>query len=188
MGTAEYHHAQAPRGCRVVRVAVVVRARWGTHCVALRVYIGMLFCEVAASRCAKAPLGAAHRFAPCRVYKTHPMQSAFAGYGRTAVGAPRSHSRPTRRQLAPLWLSWHCGIGQALRAGFLSVACGQSCCVCPAHPVASPLRGIGPALGARPPPRGSLSPAPQFLDFATSLVAANARNTRATGLTACKPA
>ena len=85
MGTAEYHHAQAPRGCRVVRVAVVVRARWGTHCVALRVYIGMLFCEVAASRCAKAPLGVAHRFAPSRVYKT--------GITLSGLRWVRSHSR-----------------------------------------------------------------------------------------------
>jgi len=45
--------------------------------------------------------------------------------------------------------------------GVWSVACGQLSCVCPAHPVASPLRGIGLALGARPPPRGSLSPAPR---------------------------
>jgi hypothetical protein len=43
--------------------------------------------------------------------------------------------------------------------GVWPVACGQSCCVCPAHPLASPLRGIGPPLGARPPPRGSISPA-----------------------------
>ena len=43
---------------------------------------------------------------------------------------------------------------------FWSVACGQSCCVCPAHPC-GPRRyaAFGPALGARPPPRGSLIPA-----------------------------
>ena len=57
----------------VVFVAPVAHARYGTHCVALRVYIGVLFCEVIASRCAKAPLGGAHRCAPWRVYKTHPM-------------------------------------------------------------------------------------------------------------------
>ncbi len=44
---------------------------------------------------------------------------AFAGVGRTAVGTFRSHPRPTRRRLAPLWLLWHCGIGLALRAGCL---------------------------------------------------------------------
>jgi hypothetical protein len=85
---------------------------------------------------------------------------AFAGYGHTAVGASRSHSRPTRRRLAPLWLLWHRDIGQALRAVFWSVACGHSLCVCPAHPC-GPRRcaAFGPALGARPPPRGSLIPA-----------------------------
>jgi hypothetical protein len=29
VGTAEYHHAQAPRGCRVVSVAVVALAHYG---------------------------------------------------------------------------------------------------------------------------------------------------------------
>ncbi len=37
----------------------------------------VLFCKVCASRSAKAPLGAAHRCAPWRVYKTHNMQSAL---------------------------------------------------------------------------------------------------------------
>ncbi len=37
----------------------------------------VLFCKVCASCSAKAPLGAAHRCAPCRVYKTHNMQSAL---------------------------------------------------------------------------------------------------------------
>ena len=44
---------------------------------------------------------------------------AFARYGRTDVDASRSHSRPARRQLAPFWLSWRSGLGQALRAGCL---------------------------------------------------------------------
>ena len=60
----------------------------------------------------------------------------------------------------------------------------------PAHPCASPLRGISPALwSARPPPRGgSLSPRAYWFGFATGFVAGHARNTGATGLTACKPA
>ena len=57
---------------------------------------------------------------------------AFAGGGRPAVGASRSHSRPTRRQPCALVVVRHRGIGQALRAVLLSVACGQSCCECPA--------------------------------------------------------
>ena len=83
---------------------------------------------------------------------------AFAGYGRTAVGASRLLARPTRRRLAPLWLLWRCGIGQALRAVFWSVACGQLSCVCPAHPVASPLRGFGPALVCPSAPKGLPQP------------------------------
>ena len=35
------------------------------------------FCKVQGSRCAKAPLGAPHRFAPFRVYKTGVMQSGL---------------------------------------------------------------------------------------------------------------
>ena len=35
------------------------------------------FCEVCVSRCAKAPLGATHRFAPSRVHKTGVMQSGL---------------------------------------------------------------------------------------------------------------
>ena len=53
----------------------------------------------------------------------------------------------------------------------------------PAHPCASPLRGLSPARWSACPP-----PVPLHLGFATSLVVALARNTGATGLTACKPA
>ena len=61
---------------------------------------------------------------------------AFAGYGRTAVGAPPvAGTRPTRRRLHALVVCLHRGISQALRASFWSVACGQSCCVCPRPPV-----------------------------------------------------
>ena len=88
MGKAGYRHAQASRSCRSG-----VRGSCGTRPLRdpLRGPSGLhrvLFCKVAASRCAKAPLGVIHRFAPWRVYKTHPMQSTSAGYGRTAVGAP----------------------------------------------------------------------------------------------------
>ena len=59
---------------------------------------------------------------------------------------------------APLWLLWRCGISQALRALFWPVACGQLSCVCPAHPVASPLRGFGPALVCPSAPKGLPQP------------------------------
>jgi len=42
--------------------------------------------SVPASRCAKAPLGAGHRFAPCRVKATHVMQS-----GRRRAAGARPH-------------------------------------------------------------------------------------------------
>ena len=91
------------------------------------------------------------------------------GFMQNCLRWVRSHSRrrspvavqrPTRRQLAPLWLSWRCGIGQALRAGCLVSGLRPVICMCPAHPC-GPRRyaAFGPALGARPPPRGSLIPA-----------------------------
>ena len=132
----------------------VARARYVTHFVALRVYIGCCFVKWPPV----APLGAAHRFAPSRVYKTHPMQSASAGYRRTAVGAPRALSRPTRRRLATLWMLWHLGIGRALRAVFWPVACGHSSCVCPCPPLgACRFAALAPHGTARPPPKGAPS-------------------------------
>ena len=116
---------------------------------------------------------------------------AFAGVGRTAVGASRSLARPTRRRLRALVVivapgHWsgaaRCVLGQWPAASHVVCA--------PAHPCASPLRGISPARwSARPPPVGAPSArAPLPLGFATSLVASPVRNTGATGLTACKPA
>ena len=61
------------------------------------------FWIVAGSRCAKAPLGASHRCAPWRVSKTGLMQSGLRwAAGASAVGAPRSLARPTRRRLGAL--------------------------------------------------------------------------------------
>ena len=61
------------------------------------------FCKVLASRSAKAPLDVAHRFAPSRVSQTGLMQSGLRWRaGASAVGAPRSHLRPTRRRLCAL--------------------------------------------------------------------------------------
>jgi hypothetical protein len=61
---------------------------------------------------------------------------------------------------APLWLSWHLGIGQALRALFWSVAYGQSSCVCPRPPLCFAAARHQPcALVCPSAPRGgSLSP------------------------------
>jgi hypothetical protein len=140
--------------------------------------------SVPASRCAKAPLGAGHRCAPYRVKATGVMQSGLRWR--------RSHSRrrfpvvarPTRRHLRALVVvvaPWHqpgaarCVVGQWPAASHV---------VCtPAHPCASPLRGISPARwSARPPPVGAPSArAPWLLVFAIGLVAAHVRNTGATG-------
>ncbi len=52
--------------------------------------------SVPASRCAKAPLGARHRLAPCRLKATGVMQS---GLRWSRSHSPRSLARPTRRRL-----------------------------------------------------------------------------------------
>ncbi len=85
----------------------VTRARYG-HPLrgASRLHI-VPFCKVGASRSAKAALGAAHRCAPWRVYKTHNMQSALR-WGR----APQPSALPGRiRALrAAAWSPRHgCG-------------------------------------------------------------------------------
>ena len=81
-----------------------------------------------------------------------------------SVAQPSALPGRIRALRAAAWLPCGCrGTWASVRRfaqGVWSVACGQSCCVCPAHPVASPLRGIGLRWSARPPPRGSLIPAP----------------------------
>ena len=60
-----------------------------------------------------------------------------------------------------VWLPCGCCGAVALvrrfALGVWSVACGQSCCVCPARPGASPLCGIGPALVMPVRPQGAPS-------------------------------
>ena len=109
---------------------------------------------------------------------------AFAGVGRTAVGAPRSLARPTCRSLRALVVV----VAVWRQSGAARCAAGQwpaaSHVVCaPAHPCASPLRGLSPARwSARPPTVGAPSArAPAWLVFATGFVAGYARNTGATG-------
>ena len=71
-----------------------------------------------------------------------------------------------------------------------SVACGQSCGVCPRPPLCFAAARHQPcALVCPSAPRGgSLSPRACFVGFATGFVAGSARDTGATGLTACSPA
>jgi hypothetical protein len=117
--------------------------------------------SVPASRCAKAPLGAGHRSAPCRVKATGVMQSGLRwsrSHSRRrfpVVGTP--YAPPSARPCGCRG-TWALVRRCALCAW--SVACGQSYVVCPAHPCASPLRGISPAALVCPsaPHGGSLSP------------------------------
>ena len=104
------------------------------------------FCEVVASRCAKAPLGAGHRFAPSGFTKQALCKVAFAGDERTAVGASRSLARPTRRHLRALvGVCLHLCIGQALRA-VLSVSGLRPVILCVPPPTRWPRRCAALAL------------------------------------------
>jgi hypothetical protein len=94
------------------------------------------FCKVQGSRSAKAPLGAPHRFAPFRVYKTGVMQSGLRwsrSHSRRrfpVAGAP--YAPPSARPCgcACTWaLVRRCALYCRL------VTCGQSCGVCPRPPV-----------------------------------------------------
>ena len=114
MGTADYRHAQAARGCRVVCVACVVFARYGHP---LRFYITPHFRKCRAVVPLKLHLVPHTAARPNGFPKQALCKVAYAGVGRTAVGAPRSRVHALRSAVcAPLWLAWRCGISQALRA------------------------------------------------------------------------
>ena len=156
MAKAEYRPGQAASGCRARFVVRWFTPATATRCAVFRVYIRPHFGEVAGSRCAKAPLGVSHRCAPSRVSKTGLMQNGLrSAAGASAVGAPRSLARPTRRRLVALVL--------VLRPGCLvrrfALCSGQwpaasLCCQPPLTRWASPLRAELPVR----PPGGSLSP------------------------------
>ena len=120
--------------------------------------------SVPASRCAKAPLGAGHRFAPCRVKATGVMQSGLRwsrSHSRRrfpVVGTP--YAPPSARPCGCRG-TWALVRRCALCAW--SVACGQLSCMCPAHPLASPLRGFGPALVCPSAPKGLPQPSAPWL-------------------------
>lgn len=116
---------------------------------------------------------------------------AYAGTGASAVGAPRSLARPTRRRLCALVIAVAPGYWLGAARGVVGQWPAASHVVCaPAHPQGlARFAGVGPARSARPPPKGAPSArAPPSLGFATNLVAGYARKTGAAGLTACKPA
>lgn len=115
--------------------------------------------SVPASRCAKAPLGAGHRFAPCWVKATGVMQSGLRW--------SRSHSR---RRFPVAFAPYAppparpCGCrGTVALVRRCALCFGQwpaaSHLVCaPAHPPGlARFAGVGPARSARPPPEGAPS-------------------------------
>ena len=168
--------------------AVVAHARYGHP---LRFYITPHFGKCSPVVPLKLHLVSPTASRPHGFPKQALCKVAFAGGGRTAVGASRSHSRPTRRRLRALVVVvalWHQSGAARSVVGHWPAASHVVCA--PAHPCASPLRGISPARwSARPPPVGAPSArAPAWLAFATGFVACHARNTGVTGLTACNPA
>jgi hypothetical protein len=116
------------------------------------------FCKVQGSRCAKAPLGAPHRFAPFRVYKTGVMQSGLRwirSHSRRrfpVVGTP--YAPPSARPCG-----CRGGVASVRRCARCawSVACGQSWCVCPRPPLCFAAARHQPcALVCPSAPRGGL--------------------------------
>ena len=132
------------------------------------------------SRCAKAPLGACHRFAPCRVKATGVMQSGLRwswSHSRRrfpVVGTP--YAPPSAR---PCGCSWHLALVRRCALCGRSVACGQSCGVFPRPPLYFAAARHQPCALVCPsaPPWGLPQPARLCLLFATSFVAAHAGNT-----------
>ncbi len=166
-------------GLAAVFVAVVALARYGHP---LRFYI--------TPHCPQCPPVAALKLRLVPVTASRPSGEGNRRYAKwpSLESVAQASALPGRWHAlraavcAPLWLPWHLGIGQALRALFWPVACGQLSCVCPAHPVASPLSGFGPALVCPSAPKGLPQPSAYWVSFATGLVAAHASNTGATGL------
>ena len=92
--------------------------------------------SVSASRCAKAPLGAGHRFAPYRVKATGVMQSGLRwsrSHSRRrfpVVGTP--YAPPSAR---PCGCRGVVALVRRCALCACSVACGQACGVCPRPPL-----------------------------------------------------
>jgi hypothetical protein len=124
--------------------------------------------SVPASRCAKAPLGAGHRFAPCRVKATGVMQSGLRwsrSHSRRrfpVVGTP--YAPPSAR---PCGCRGTVALVRRCALCAWSVACGQSCRVCPRPPLCFAAARHQPcALVCPSAPRGgSLSPRAYWVGF-----------------------
>ena len=159
MGTAEYRHAQAPPGCRLSVVAPVALARCGTHFVALRVYIGCYFVKWPPVAALKLRLVSSTALRPGGF--TKPTLCKVPPLG--TVAQPSALPGRVRALRAAVWLPCGCRGTWALVRRFAQ-GFGQwpaaSNIVC-APPTLGPRRFAALALrwSARPPPRGSLSPA-----------------------------
>ena len=97
--------------------------------------------------------------APSRVYKTGVMQNCLRWSGRTAVGAPRSHSRPTRRRLHALVVivaPWHQS-GSARLVLVSGLRPVTTCVPLPTRRGLAAARHWPCAPAARPPPLGAPS-------------------------------
>jgi hypothetical protein len=157
----------APARLRIV-LGGYLRHLWhapatATGFAALRVYIRPHCMKYRLSQ-SQAPFVFLYRFAPCGFTQHALCKVAFAGVGRTAVGAPRSlraYAPPTARPggcCGAVALVRRC----AHRSGQWPAARPHQ--LAPAHPTgASPLRGFGPRAPVCPsaPQGGALSPAPR---------------------------
>ena len=115
------------------------------------------FCEVFASRYAKAALGVVHRLRALTGLQNRPYAKwPELGAGESAVGAPRSHSRPTRRRLHALLAvvaPWHqSGASRSVLVSGLRPV--MLCVPPPAHRGLAAARHWPRAPVARPPPEG----------------------------------
>ena len=143
-------------GLAAVFVAVVAHARYGHP---LRFYITPHFGKCSPVVSLKLHLVSPTASRPYGLPKQALCKVAFAGVGRTAVGASRSHPRPMRRRLrvvvgmgivASVRRFAHC-FGQRPTAVHVVFA--------PAHPWGLLTSQASPARSARPPPRGLPKPA-----------------------------
>ncbi len=157
----------------MVCVAVVALARYGHP---LRFYI--------TPHCPQCPPVAALKLRLVAVTASRPSGEGNRRYAKWpslgTVAQPSALPGRVRALRAANWLPCGCcgtvALVRRFAQGVWSVACGQSSCMCPAHPC-GPRRyaAFGPALGARPPPRGSLIPAPNTSGCSKKITAGASR-------------
>lgn len=115
--------------------------------------------KVVASHCAKAPFCVAYRFAPCGFTQQALCKVAFAGGGRTAVGATRSVPALRAADCTPLGWLWRRGISQLLRKYSSQWPAASHHQLAPAHPTPPGPRRFAASApwrrSARLPPGGS---------------------------------